>query len=76
VRAVVIRHPGKGLEAWKMADLPDQTPGPAQVLIRVRAASLNYRDLLIARNLYGPTPRQNLIPVSDGAGEVIGWAWA
>ena len=48
MRAVVIRHPGKGLEAWKMADLPEQTPGPGQVLIRVRAASLNYRDLLIA----------------------------
>src|SRR5439155_18077237 len=41
-----------------------------EVLVRVRAASLNYRDLMIARNLYGGPPREDLVALSDGAGEV------
>jgi len=49
------------------ADLPQPTPGPGQVLVRMRAASLNYRDLLIARNRKEGFP---LVPLSDGAGEV------
>jgi len=50
-------------------DLPQ--PGPREVLIRVRAASLNYRDHLIINGTYfvAPTDR-NIIPLSDGAGEV------
>jgi len=47
-------------------------PGRGQVLVRLRAASLNYRDLMVAtgRGARGPTPA-NLIPLSDGAGEVV-----
>jgi NADPH:quinone reductase-like Zn-dependent oxidoreductase len=47
-------------------------PGPRQVLVQMRAASLNYRDLAIALGMYfsGPVAR-NTIPLSDGAGEVV-----
>lgn len=50
------------------------TPRPArgQVLVRMRAASLNYRDLMVASGRYGRgTAPANLVPLSDGAGEVV-----
>jgi NADPH:quinone reductase-like Zn-dependent oxidoreductase len=46
------------------------TPGPGQVLLRVRATSLNYRDLLVLAGQH-PGLKPGLIPVSDGAGEVV-----
>lgn len=52
-----------------MAKLPMPEPGPGEVVIRMRAASLNYRDLLVADNVYG-SKATALIPLSDGAGEV------
>jgi NADPH:quinone reductase-like Zn-dependent oxidoreductase len=45
-------------------------PGPRQVLVRVRACSLNFRDLAILLGTYRAPVRENVIPLSDGAGEV------
>ncbi len=46
-------------------------PGPGQVLVRMRACSLNYRDLMVATGRYGGAPpAPGLVPLSDGAGEV------
>lgn len=70
MKAVVIREPGKGVHAWKLADRPEPKPGPGQVLVRVRAASLNYRDLMTAKNLYG-SPKSDVVALSDGAGEIV-----
>ena len=50
------------------SDVP--RPGPGQVLVRMKAASLNYRDLLIITGRYPGMKSQGLIPVSDGAGVV------
>ncbi|MCX4914422.1 NAD(P)-dependent alcohol dehydrogenase [Streptomyces sp. NBC_01281] len=46
-------------------------PGPRDILVRVRAASLNKRDLLILRETYPLKAAPDVIPVSDGAGEVV-----
>jgi NADPH:quinone reductase-like Zn-dependent oxidoreductase len=51
--------------------LPDPTPGPGEVLVGVRATSLNYRELLIAKGTYPIPPKKDCIPVGDGAGEVL-----
>jgi len=48
----------------------DPRPGPRQVLMRVRASSLNYRDLMVLKGGgRGPT-KLGVVPLSDGAGEV------
>src|SRR3954463_7475154 len=50
----------------------DPRPGPKEVLMRVRATSLNYRDLMVLKGGgRGPT-RLGVVPLSDGAGEVVG----
>lgn len=58
--------PESGIDGLMRVDLPDPTPGPGEVVVRVRATSLNYRDLLVARRA-----AQAIIPLSDGAGDVI-----
>lgn len=60
-----------GLENLKLAERPEPKPGPGQVLVRVRAVSLNYRDLLVARGQYNPRMPLPRIPCSDPAGEIV-----
>jgi NADPH:quinone reductase-like Zn-dependent oxidoreductase len=59
-----------GIENLRIVERPEPQPGPGQIVVAVRAVSLNYRDLLVTRGVYNsrmPLPR---IPCSDGAGEV------
>lgn len=60
-----------GLDSLNLVELPERKPGPGQVLVRLRAASLNYRDLLTVKGLYNPKMPLPRIPLSDGAGEVM-----
>ena len=61
-----------GIDSLTLVERPDPTPGPRQVLVRVRATSLNYRDLLTIEATYSrAAPKSDLIPLSDGAGEVV-----
>lgn len=54
------------------AERPEPEPGRGEVLIEMKAAALNYRDLIVPRRGYGAmTGTLPLIPVSDGVGEVI-----
>jgi NADPH:quinone reductase-like Zn-dependent oxidoreductase len=62
---------GFGLDNLGLIDLPDPTPGPGQVLVRIRAASLNYRDLLVVRGQYNPRVQFPRVLGSDAAGEVV-----
>lgn len=61
-----------GLEHLEAGEIPAPTPGPGEVLVRVRAVSLNYRDLMMVRGEYDPRLKMPRIPLSDGAGEVAG----
>ncbi len=60
-----------GLENLRERELPEPVPGPGQVLVQVRAASLNFRDLLMVRGHYDPRLPLPLIPLSDGVGRVV-----
>ncbi|GEP55654.1 zinc-dependent alcohol dehydrogenase family protein [Reyranella soli] len=62
----------KGIDSLTLAERPDPTPGPRQVLVRVRATSLNYRDLITVEGSSArAAPKPDLVPLSDGAGEVV-----
>src|SRR5687768_3567899 len=61
---------GFGIDALAPAEVPDPAPGPGQVLVRMKAFSLNYRDLLVVTGQYNPRLKMPLVPLSDGAGEV------
>ena len=63
-------HPGFGFDNLKIADRPAPTPGPGQIVVNMRAWSLNYRDLLVVTGQYNPKLKLPLVPLSDGAGEV------
>ena len=52
-------------------DLEQPEPGPGEVLIQVRASSLNFRDFIIAHGRYPTGVKPFVIPLSDGAGEVV-----
>lgn len=61
-----------GFDNLKLAERPDPKAGPGQVVVRMKAASLNYRDLVVPLRGYGShTGNLPLIPISDGAGEVV-----
>jgi NADPH:quinone reductase-like Zn-dependent oxidoreductase len=63
-------HAFGGPDAYRREDLPDPRPGHGEVLVRIRAAALNYRDLMVVRGQYSRSLPLPLIPLSDGAGEV------
>lgn len=70
MKAVVL-DPAFGLENLAVVERADPTPGAGQILVRVRATSLNYRDLLIVKGLYNPKLVMPRILGSDAAGEVV-----
>ncbi|WP_392533123.1 NAD(P)-dependent alcohol dehydrogenase [Nostoc sp. C117] len=60
-----------GIDALTLVDRPEPKLTAGQVLIQVKATSLNYRDLLVIEGTYGSKEKYPLIPLSDGAGEVV-----
>ncbi|MFT5683281.1 MAG: NADPH:quinone reductase-like Zn-dependent oxidoreductase [Myxococcota bacterium] len=60
-----------GVTHLRLVERPVPAPGPGEVAIKVRAVSLNYRDLLMIRGEYNPRQPLPLIPASDGVGEVV-----
>src|SRR5439155_703304 len=68
MRLVRLRAPG-GLENLKLVDEDPPKPGPGELLVRIRASSMNFHDDLV---VLGKIPcADGRIPMSDGAGEVI-----
>ncbi|WP_409345384.1 zinc-dependent alcohol dehydrogenase family protein [Paenibacillus sp. MBLB4367] len=62
---------GFGFEELTLTELGIPEPGPQEVLIRMKAASLNYRDLVILNGLMPIDIQFPFIPLSDGAGEIV-----
>lgn len=60
-----------GIEELEAFEAPVPKAGPGQVAVKVRAVSLNYRDLMMVRGLYNPRMALPRIPCSDGAGEIV-----
>jgi NADPH:quinone reductase-like Zn-dependent oxidoreductase len=59
------------LEHIELVEIPKPSPGPGEVLVEMKASSLNYRDMVVANRGYGSkTGNLPLIPVSDGVGIV------
>src|SRR5437588_4022456 len=59
-----------GLDSLTVTERPEPRPGAGQVVLKMRAWSLNYRDLLVAKGLYNPKLKLPMVPLSDGVGAV------
>lgn len=68
MKAIVLRECG-GPEVLRLEEVPEPSPGPGEVVVRVRAAALNHRDVWIRTGRYAGI-RLPVIPGSDAAGEV------
>jgi NADPH:quinone reductase-like Zn-dependent oxidoreductase len=71
MRAYQLPKGGAGIDALVKVERPNPKPAYRQVLVKVAACSLNFRDLGIVRGTYRMPVTDKLIPLSDGAGEVI-----
>jgi len=59
-----------GIDGLELVERPILQPGPGEVLVRIRAVTLNYRDLLTVKGGYGSRQKFPLVPLSDAAGIV------
>jgi NADPH:quinone reductase-like Zn-dependent oxidoreductase len=72
MRQWVIRQGATSLKDLELREVPDPVAGPGEVVVRVRACSLNFRDQIIPLGFYmGGTVDRDTVPLSDGAGEVV-----
>ena len=62
---------GFGLDKLRLVERPVPRPGPGEILVRVKAATLNYRDLAILKGSYKPDLKPPFVPGSDAAGMVV-----
>jgi 2-desacetyl-2-hydroxyethyl bacteriochlorophyllide A dehydrogenase len=60
-----------GIENLALVELERPRPKPDEALVRIHAASLNYRDLRMVQGTYNPKLKLPMVPFSDGAGEVV-----
>ena len=69
MKAWELQGPG-GVDEMNLVEKPVPAPGPGQVLVKLKAATINYRDLLTVKGGYGSRQKFPLVPLSDGAGVV------
>ena len=61
---------GFGIDSLQVVERPQPEPGPGQILLKLRAWSLNFRDLMTVLGTYNPKLKLPFTPLSDGVGEV------
>jgi NADPH:quinone reductase-like Zn-dependent oxidoreductase len=71
MRAYQLLKGGAGIDALVKVEGPEPKPAYRQVLVKVAACSLNFRDLGIVRGTYRMPVQDHIVPLSDGAGEVV-----
>lgn len=72
MRRYILRAGSGSLDDLVMEEVDEPKPGPRDVLIRIRACSLNYRDqAVVTGNYFGGKVPADQVPLSDGAGEVV-----
>ena len=69
MKALLSHEPG-GPETLKLGDIPDPKPGPGELLVRIRAAAINYPDVLIIEDKYQFKPPRPFAPGGEIAGQV------
>lgn len=70
MRRWVLRAGATNLDSLVLENAPIPTPSPGEVRVKVHAVSINYRDQLILTGQYGQGLTEDVIPLSDGAGEI------
>jgi NADPH:quinone reductase len=70
VKALLSHEPGPP-ETLRLDDVPEPTPGPGELLVRVRACAINYPDVLIIEDKYQMRPPRPFAPGGEIAGEVV-----
>ncbi len=60
-----------GIDNLAVSERPESEPKAGEIVVRFRAASLNYRDLMVVSGTYNPKMKLPAVPLSDGAGEVV-----
>lgn len=72
MQATALRLSGDfSIDALSFDTVDVADPGPHEVLVKIRAASLNYRDLMLVQGHYDPNVAKPRVLCSDGAGEVV-----
>jgi NADPH:quinone reductase-like Zn-dependent oxidoreductase len=70
MRAVVLKRHG-GPAVLRVSELPDPTPGPGQVAVRVKTIGLNFAEVLSRKGLYGWAPSMPYTPGMEAFGEIV-----
>ncbi len=60
-----------GIENLVLVDRDEPRPRADEILVKLRATSLNYRDFMVVTGTYNPRMKMPAVPFSDGAGEVV-----
>jgi len=69
VKAIVVHEFG-GPEVLHLEELPDPSPGPSEVVVRIKAAGVNPVDTYIRSGAHAVRPQLPYVPGSDGAGQI------
>ncbi|MFE9406552.1 NAD(P)-dependent alcohol dehydrogenase [Streptomyces sp. NPDC006530] len=71
MRSYHLSHSGAGPDGLAVREHEIPEPGPGQALLAVRATSLSFRELMVLNGTYVLPVKPDVVPVSDGAGEVV-----